>query len=285
MPERDYDAMTSKQRKRAAKSTMTKAQKEENQAKRKAREEKNAAKADPDGRKRVDALVPDSSLGDDAFYEKTQYFLDDARLNPEDDPTLQPLVEAIQRESLEDYRASVSDLTLQAEGASRYGRDYYTAALGRANEEYNESLQGTLANLYNTSRARAEENRLSTIGLGNQRDIAAGQIKAQMRGDTLSYKASMAATQASERQARAALGFERTKWKTEAPLRYLTAMTGLMGELNTMGGYNLSPGYVANPSPANTLSGGAIAAAALSSGANAYIGAGGLNTAAMRGAA
>ena len=116
---------------------------------------------------------------------------------------------------------------------------------------------------------------MNMLGLGNQRDIAAGQIKAQMRGDTLAANASMAATRAQAQASRAALGFERMKWKTEAPMRYLTAMTGLMGELNSMGGYNLSPGYVANPTPPNLHSGGAIAASALAAGANTYIGMGG----------
>lgn len=251
---------------------MTKAQKAENQANKAKREARNAAKADPDGRERVDAMVPDSSLGEDAFYDKAQFYLDDARLDPESDPTLRPLVDAIQREALEDYQRSTADLQLQAEGASRYGRDYYMAALGRANEEYNEAAQGTIANLYNTARTRAEANRLEMLGIGNARDIAAGQIKAQMRGDTLSYNASMAATRAQERQSSAALSFERKKWSTEAPLSYLTAMTGLMGELNTMGGYGLSPGFVGQPAPPNLMSGGAIAAASLASGVNAYAG-------------
>lgn len=280
MAEPDYEAMTAAQRKRATKPAnkpkvkLTAEQKAANQAKKKAREEKAAKKAADaaSGRARVNAEVPDSSLGDNAFFDKSQYYLDDARLDPENDPTLKPLVDAIQREALEDYRNSVADLTLQAEGASRYGRDYYMSALGRANEEHNEAVQGTLANLYNTARARAEENRLATIGLGNQRDIAAGQIKAQKRGDTMSYNAQMAGIRANERQARAALGFERQKWNTEAPLRYLTAMTGIMGELNDMGGYNLSPGFVADPRPANTLSGGAIAAASLANGASTYFG-------------
>jgi hypothetical protein len=245
----------------------------------------------PDGRERVDKWVPDSSLGDDAFYEKAQFFLDDARLDPASDPTIAPLVDAIQREALEDYQRSTADLQLQAEGGSRYGRDYYMAALGRANEEFNEGLQGTLANLYNASRTRAEEGRLKMLGLGNERDIAAGGIRVQMagveaqrQGNRLQYQASMAATKASRDAQRAALSFERMKWNEEAPIRYLGAMTGLMGELNNMGGYNLSPGYVPTPGPPNTTSSGAIAASSLATGLNTYQAMGGFgNVNAARG--
>lgn len=258
--EPDWENMTRKQRRRARR-----------QQNRENRENQDNAERNPDGRKRVDKWVPDSSLGDDEFYNQAQFFLDDARLDPANDPTLQPMIDAIQRESLQDYKNSVANLQLQAEGGSRFGRDYYMAALGRSNEQYNEGMQSTLANVYFGAREGALNNRMQMLGLGNQRDIAAGQLKVQHEGDVLSHRSAMAGVAAQ----RAALNFERQKWNEEAPLRYLTAMSGFIGDMNQMGGYELSPGYIPDAPPANTMSGGAIAAASLANGVNAYMGAGG----------
>ena len=232
------------------------------------RQERKAAKAEGGkkggGRARVDKYVPDSSLGDDEFFDQAQFFLSDDRLNPEDDPTLSAYVDALTNRLNENFDYQMSGTAAQAAGAGRMGSSYYEADMRNARDQFQENYDDTLAGVYQGAREAALGRRMDMIGLGNQRDISAGQIAAQIRGQNQQAAAS-----------RAALNFERQKWNEQAPLMYMDSLTGLLGGLDALGGYGLSPGYVANPAEPNYASGAGIALGAAAAGFGAYAGMGG----------
>ncbi len=139
--------------------------------------------------------VPDSTVGSGWFSENIHDLFDPSRLDPANDPTMRPMVDAFQNESEESYYRSLQDLTNQMEGAGRYGSGSYQLARTAANEEYNEAVQNQLAQLYGGAREAALGRQMDALGLVNTRDIAAGQIAAQERA------AAMAARSASSSQA------------------------------------------------------------------------------------
>lgn len=123
--------------------------------------------------------IPDSTAGEGVWSENINDFLDDSALDPENDPTLQPMIDAIQRESEESYWASMQDLNAQLEGAGQFGSGLYQAMMTGRNEEYNEALQGTLATQYQAARQAALQHKMEALNMINQRDIASAQIAAQ----------------------------------------------------------------------------------------------------------
>jgi hypothetical protein len=262
----DLSSMTPQQRKRYRK------QKAKEAKKAKANEAAAAsAAADPNGpganELRVNEFIPDSSLGERAFNDKAQYYLDDARLDPTRDTTLQPMIDAMQRESAQDYQTATADLQLQAEGGSRFGDQYYQAALGRAQDQFAEAQSATLANLYAQEQNRGEDLRMSMLGLGNQRDTAAGELAMQK------YAADrgVAAARISAAPGMASVNLQRTQWNEEAPIRYLQAMQGFIGTGNTQGGYSQSVGYVPGVGPDLSPSNASIVLGGLAAGAGTYM--------------
>lgn len=123
--------------------------------------------------------IGDTFDEDTKFGEQAGYFFDDARLDPANDPTLQPMIDAIQRESEESFWGSMQDLQMQLEGAGQFGGSFYQAMMNRGREEYNEAIQATLAQQYQAARETALQKKMEALALLNNRDIAAAQIAAQ----------------------------------------------------------------------------------------------------------
>lgn len=123
--------------------------------------------------------VPDSTIGSGWFSTNIKELFDPRHLDPDNDPTMDPMVEAMQREAEESYYRGIHDLTNAMEGSGRYGSGTYQAMRGVANEEYNEAIQAQIAQLFHAAREGALGRRQDALGLVNTRDIAAGQIAAQ----------------------------------------------------------------------------------------------------------
>lgn len=123
--------------------------------------------------------IPDSTVGEGVFSREINDVLDDARLDPANDPTMQPMIDALQREAQESYDRSRQNLVAQIEGAGQFGSSAYVSMMGMANEDYNEAIQGTLAQQYQSARQAALEHQMNALNMVNQRDIASAQIAAQ----------------------------------------------------------------------------------------------------------
>lgn len=123
--------------------------------------------------------VPDSTVGSGWWSTNVKELFDPAHLDPANDPTLAPMIDAYKGEAEEAYYRSLHDLTNAMEGSGRYGTGTYQAMRVGANEEYNEALQAQLAQIYNTQREAVMGRRMQGLDMTNTRDIAAGQIAAQ----------------------------------------------------------------------------------------------------------
>lgn len=133
--------------------------------------------------------VPDSTIGDGWFSENVKGLFDPSRLDPANDPTMQPMVDNIQREADEAYWRQITDISNQAEGAGRYGGGLYQGMRAAHADEFNEALTGTLAQQYQQARESALQRQMEALGLVNTRDIAEGQINAQDRSSSASSAA------------------------------------------------------------------------------------------------
>ena len=134
--------------------------------------------------------IPDSTVGKGFFSEKVNALFDPSRLDPANDPTMQPMVDNIQREADESYWRQVTDLSNQAEGAGRYGGGLYQGMRAAHADEFNEALTGTLAQQYQQARESALQRQMEALGLVNTRDISEGQIAAQRDASSQSAGAS-----------------------------------------------------------------------------------------------
>lgn len=134
--------------------------------------------------------VPDSTVGKGFFSQHVNELFDPSRLDPANDPTMQPMIDNIQRESEESYWRQIADINNQSEGAGRYGGSFYQGLRAAQADEYNEALQGTLAQQYQAARNAALQRQMEALGLVNSRDIAEGQISASRDAASMSAAAS-----------------------------------------------------------------------------------------------
>lgn len=120
--------------------------------------------------------VPDTVGPSNSFFaQQIKALFDPARLDPANDPTMQPTLQAMRRENGEDIMAAIQDLTAQAENQGAYGSGLYQAMTGRAREEGIESLDSAIAGLLHGAREGALGRQMQGLGETNTRDIAAMQ--------------------------------------------------------------------------------------------------------------
>lgn len=123
--------------------------------------------------------IPDSTVGSGFFSKNINNLFDPARLDPANDPTIRPMVDAFQNEAQESYYAGLTDLVNSAEAGGRFGSGMYSAQRSQAQDEYNEASQQSMAAIYQHARDQAIANQMDALGLVNTRDISEGQIAAQ----------------------------------------------------------------------------------------------------------
>lgn len=120
--------------------------------------------------------VPDTVGNSNSFFaQKIKELFDPARLDPANDPTMQPTIQAMRRENSEDILAAMQDLTARAEEGGAYGSGLYQAMAGKAREEGIESLDSAIAGLLHGAREGALGRQMDGLGMTNTRDIAAMQ--------------------------------------------------------------------------------------------------------------
>lgn len=201
--------------------------------------------------------VPDSTIGPKKYSQNAEWFLDDSRLDPANDPTLKPVIDAMQTESEEDYWRSTRDLRDAAASRNLLGSGVYSDRMGRAREEFNEAQQATIANLYNSARENALNRRLEVTNQINQRDIAEGQNRTAIRTAQISIKPGMLQGQAALEQAKVSrghLGLARDQWNFEKPWKNIGNLIDVMRASGDMSGYYEYPQFVGNAQPYGGMS-------------------------------
>lgn len=138
--------------------------------------------------------IQDSTMGKGAFADTAQWFLDrDARLNPADDPTLKPYIDAMQQEALESYQGMSNDLDSELSGRGLWGGSRASGLKQMARDDAQENITNATAGVYQGSRDNAINKMMEMLGLGNQRDIAQGNIDAQMEAANMAASSSNSA--------------------------------------------------------------------------------------------
>jgi hypothetical protein len=136
--------------------------------------------------------VPDTVGNSNSFFaQKIKDLFDAQRLDPANDPTMQPYLDSLKRNALEAHQASQADLSARAEGSGRYGGGLYQNMQAQQGMKYNQALQDQLASTIFGARKDALDRQMGGLGMTNQRDIAA------MQDATQRYSADSAASAAS----------------------------------------------------------------------------------------
>ena len=147
--------------------------------------------------------VPDTVGGQNSYFaEQVRKFFDPTRLDPANDPTMQPYLDALSQQVLETNRDLMGKMSARAEGSGRYGGSLYgkwvrDAADAAATDVANASSQALFG-----SRQNALAQQMEALGLINNRDLAAMQDATNRFGITSSANSSGAASAAQAELAR-----------------------------------------------------------------------------------
>lgn len=193
--------------------------------------------------KKGGGLIPDSTVGPKVYSENIKDFLDDSNLDPANDPTLQPVVDAFKRESEEDFWRSNRDLRNNLASKNLLGSDVWSSMNIRAREEHSESVDQTLATLYQNARNKALDNKLAALQQINERDIAAGNMATARATARISAAPGMAMAR-----------LEREKWTNEKPWTNMNHLIDVMRATGDMSGYYENPNYVPSAQPYTGMS-------------------------------
>jgi hypothetical protein len=173
------------------------------------------------------------SVGQNTYNSNIGYYLDEARKSPTDDPTLQPWIDALKRESQQTFERSTYDLHDQMSKESLLGTGYYGGMMGFANEQYNEGMQSQLANVYMGRLNQVEQNELNALGMQNNRDMNQANVRAQIQSARISAQPGMMQASLAGQQ-----------WRANQPYTDIERTIGIMNGLNQLGGYTATPQYI-----------------------------------------
>ena len=148
-------------------------------------------------------VVPDTVGGKDTFFaEQIRKFFDPSRLDPANDPTMQPYLDAMSQQVTEQQRDLLGKMSARAEGSGRYGGSLYGKWVRDAGDAAATDVANASANALFGSRQSALAQQMEALGLTNQRDLGAMQDMTQRYGIDSSNRSSGAASAAQEALAR-----------------------------------------------------------------------------------
>lgn len=183
----------------------------------------------PQGGGGAGGRVPDTVGGQNTFFaQQMRDLFDPKHLDPANDPTLQPVIDAMQREGSEDYLHNLEGLNSQLEGQGRYGGGLYQAMIGQQTEEQQEAISQAIAAQYMGAYQAQQGRRMEGLGMTNTRDISAMNDITQRYGidsaaSSARSSAAMAAREAAEGRKLQAMGMN------------MNAQLGLLGLAGQMG--------------------------------------------------
>jgi hypothetical protein len=189
--------------------------------------------------------IPDSTVGSGFFSKQINELFDPSRLDPANDPTIKPMIDAYQNESQESYYRGLNDLVNSAEAGGRFGSGMYSAQRSQAQDEYSEANNQQLAQIYGNARDRAIANQMEALGLVNNRDISEGQIAAQRDASSSAASSAAAGIRAQENMHNQDLQLQGIQQMLQSG-QFNMGLQGQMGSLmsqNQLGAMQAGLGY------------------------------------------
>lgn len=172
------------------------------------------------------------------FAEQIRKFFDPSRLDPANDPTMQPYLDAINQQAVEAGQKLMGAAGARAEGTGRYGGGYYGKLVKDVGDATATDVANASAQALMGSRQAALAAQMEALDLINKRDQAAMADATNRYGITSSANASgaSAAAQAASAAAQAALA------RRGQDLDAITALMGYqqngLGSLQRLGEFN-----------------------------------------------
>lgn len=187
--------------------------------------------------------VPDTSQGGGQFNEELARIFDPARLDPANDPTMQPMLDAIQREAQKGLTNSLWDLDAQVAGAGRYGSDAAAFARGTAQGEFGDKLNNAISSTLFSSREANLGRVMQGLGLRNDRDLAAMSDATQREGIRSSSASAGAGLDLQRELANRGMDLEAIGMITQNNQFGMNQLAGLAGQLSAdkMGALGMIP--------------------------------------------
>lgn len=139
----------------------------------------------------VSGGVPDTVGGQNTFFaQKIKELFEAQRLDPMNDPTMRPLLDAMRSEGEENMYSSLRDMSQRAQGAGHFGSGYYEALMAAGRDEGNENLNNQMAQLLHSAREGALGRQMQGLDMTNTRDLGAMQDATNRYGIDASSAAS-----------------------------------------------------------------------------------------------
>lgn len=148
-------------------------------------------------------VIPDTMAQGGWVADRIRELFDPARLDPKNDPTMQPYLDSLREQSMEAWAKEKASLDASAEGRGRYGGGLYSAMSGDLSARTAKELDRATAAALFGSREAALARQMEGLGTANQRDLAAMQDATQRYGiDSAASSSSAASSAAAESAAR-----------------------------------------------------------------------------------
>lgn len=141
--------------------------------------------------------------------QQMDWFFDDARMNPMDDPSMQAYLDQIQRESQEDLDHQLGQIGDEFDDRGMYGSSLRALENVRTREELGEAREQAITGAMMDQRNRMLGSRVDLLGLQGQRDIAATNDRTNNRQIDAQSAASAAALGAGAADREASMGLAR----------------------------------------------------------------------------
>lgn len=116
--------------------------------------------------------IPDSMTGSTFWNDQARQLFDPSRLDPANDPTMAPYIEALRREMGEDLEQQLGQIDDRANSVGMYGGSGRALEAARTREEGQEALGSTLAQTYMGAREANLARQMQALGMISERDLA-----------------------------------------------------------------------------------------------------------------
>jgi hypothetical protein len=179
------------------------------------------------------SAVPDTSKGGGQFNDELAKIFDPARLDPASDPTMQPMLDAIQKEAKKGLQDSLWDLDAQIAGAGRYGSDSAAFARGAATNEFGDALNQAVSSTLFSSREANLGRVMEGLGLRNSRDVAAMADATQREGISASSGAAAGGLELQRELANRGMDLEAIQMLTQNNQFGMAQLGELAGQLSS----------------------------------------------------
>lgn len=191
-------------------------------------------------------LIPDTMGADSYFGTQAKSFFDPSALDPANDPTLQPYIDALRRNFMEQLDEQLLGIDEASNARGMYAGSGRALQSALTSQKGNQALADQLAQVYMGQRQGALERQMEALGLINNRDISAGQNATQRAVANINASVQRAAIASQNRQFNSA----QARQDALAPLGIFNSYLGGLGQISSMGpSTRTGPYQYTNPGP------------------------------------